>query len=211
MFEAVQEVEIAPIRRYDCSPHLNHPERIMRKKLQLIPACLLASIFVHQSSLAQPPEMPKPGPEHKRLGYFVGNWTSEGEMKPSDWGPGGKVTSTDKCEWFDGHYAVVCHSEGKCPMGATKSLGITSYSNEEKVYTWYGVDNMGMTMTSVPRGTFAGDTYTYTNEGMMGGKKMKMRVIIKELSPTAYTFTMDTQGADGKWARTMESKYTKVK
>jgi hypothetical protein len=170
-------------------------------------AAIVASSFV----FAQPPEMPKPAPEHKRLGYFVGNWTSEGEMKPSEWGPGGKVTSTDKCEWFDGGYAVVCHSTGKCPMGATKSLGISSYSAEEKVYTWYGLDNMGMTMTSVPHGKLAGDTWTYHNEGKMGGKTMKMRVTIKELSPTSYSFTMDSEGADGKWNRMMESKYTKVK
>ena len=45
----------------------------------------------------------------------------------------------------------------------------------------------------------------------MGGKKMKTRVIIKELSPTAYTFTMEMQGPDGKWAPMMESKSTKSK
>ena len=33
----------------------------------------------------------------------------------------------------------------------------------------------------------------------MGGKKYKSRVIIKELSPTSYSFKMDMQGPDGKW------------
>lgn len=183
----------------------------MKKTPLSVAACTATALLAVQFAVAAPPEMPKPGPEHQRLGYFVGNWTSTGEMKPSDWGPGGKITSTDKCEWFEGHYAVVCHSKGQCPMGATQSIGISSYSTEEKVYTWYGLDNMGMTMTSVPHGTFADGTYTYTNEGMMGGKKMKMRVVIKELSPTSYSFTMDTEGADGKWARMMESKYTKAK
>ena len=183
----------------------------MKNPLKLLSTCALVSVFASQFAAAAPPEMPKPGPEHQRLGYFVGQWKSEGEMKPSEMGPGGKVTSTDKCEWFEGRYAVVCHSQGQCPMGATKSLGISSYSAEEKVYTWYGLDNMGMTMTSVPRGAYADGTYTYTNEGMMGGKKMKMRVMIKELSPTAYTFAMDMEGPDGKWNRMMDSKYTKVK
>jgi hypothetical protein len=94
--------------------------------------------------------------------------------------------------------------------GASKSIGILGYSTEEKVYTYYGVDNTNMTMASVPRGTLQGGTWTYNDEGMMGGKKFKTRVTIKEVSPTVYTFQMEMQGPDGKWAPMMESKNTKV-
>lgn len=160
---------------------------------------------------AQEPAAPRPGPEHQRLGYFVGNWSTEGEMKPSEMGPGGKMTSTETCEWFEGKFSVVCHGQGQSPWGPGKSIGIMSYSPEAKAYTYYGVDNTGMTMASVPRGTVKGDTWTYDDESMMGGKKVKTRVTIKELSPTAYTFKMETQGADGKWAPLMESKATKTK
>ena len=66
-------------------------------------------------------------------------------------------------------------------MGASKSIGILGYSPEEKVYTYYGVDNTNMTMASVPKGTVQGKTWTYNDESMMGGKKMKTRVTIKEL------------------------------
>jgi len=163
------------------------------------------------AAAAQAPQPPKPGPEHERLSYFVGKWTGEGEMKPGPMGPGGKMTSSDNCDWFDGHFAVICHSEGKSPMGSSKSLGILSYSPEEKVYTYYSVDNTGMTMATVPHGTVQGSTWTYTDEGMMGGKKMKSRVTIKEDSPTAYTFTMEMQGPDGKWMPVMASKNTKAK
>lgn len=183
----------------------------MKKAIKFDPVCAFALLLAAQFACAQAPDMPKPGAEHQRLGYFVGNWTSEGEMKASEMGPGGKITSTDKCEWFEGHYAVICHSQGNGPAGAMKSLGILSYNPNEKVYTYYGVDNMGMTMGTVPRGTLQGDTWTYTDESTMGGQTMKTRVIIKELSPTAYTFVMDMQGPDGKWGRIMQSKYTKVK
>ena len=77
---------------------------------------------------AQEPAAPKPGPEHQRLGYFVGNWTTEGEMKPSEIGPGGKMTSTEKCEWFEGKFSVVCHGQGQSPWGPGKSIGMMSYS-----------------------------------------------------------------------------------
>jgi hypothetical protein len=162
-----------------------------------------------QIAAAQGQQPAKPGPEHERLGYFVGKWTAEGEIKPGPMGPGGRMTTTDTCEWFEGRYSVICRSEGSTPTGSTKSIGILGYSAEEKVYTYYGVDNSNMTMASVPRGTVRGDTWTYTDEGTMGGKKVKSRVTIKELSPTSYTFRMEMQGPDGKWMPMMESKNTK--
>jgi Protein of unknown function (DUF1579) len=187
----------------------------MKRRVALLTGCVSLCFVVLPlvaSASAQAPPPPKPGPEHQRLAYFVGSWTAEGEMKPGPMGPGGKMTSKETCEWYDGHFSVICHSEGKSPMGATKGIGILSYSPEEKVYTYYGTDSSGtMTMTSVPKGTVQGDTWTYTDESLMGGQKVKSRVIIKELSPKEYTFTMELQGPDGKWAPMMQSKQTKVK
>ena len=180
------------------------------KSVRLI-ACVGTVVGFQVVATAQAPPMPKPGPEHQRLAYFVGKWTGEGEMKPGPMGPGGKMSTTDTCDWFDGHFAVVCHSDGKSPMGQMKSIGIIGYSPEEKVYTYYSVDNTGMTMATVPHGTVQGKKWTYTDESMMGGKKVKSRVTINEDSPTAYTFTMEMQGPDGNWAPVMESKNTKAK
>ena len=158
---------------------------------------------------AQGGQPPKPGPEHERLGYFVGQWVGEGEYKAGPMGPGGKTTGRDSCEWFDGRYSLICHSEGTSPMGSEKSYYFLGYNTDEKVYTYYGVNNSGMDMTTVPKGTVKGDTWTYFDESMMGGKKVKSRVIIKELSPTSYTFKMDMQGPDGKWIPLVETRNTK--
>jgi hypothetical protein len=179
----------------------------MKRPLNIFTTFAVVSAVGMQVAAAQ---ASKPGPEHARLGYFVGKWTSEGEMKPGPMGPGGKMTSTDSCEWFEGRFSVICRGEGKTPMGPTKNIGILGYSPEEKVYTYYGVDNTNMTMASVPKGTVRGDTWTYTDESMMGGQKVKSRVILKELSPTQYTFRLEFQGPDGKWMPAMESKNTKV-
>jgi hypothetical protein len=176
----------------------------------MLAVCGVVSAAGVQLAAAQAPPAPKPGSEHARLGYFVGKWAAEGEIKPGPMGPGGKMTSTDNCEWFEGRFSVICRSEGTTPMGPSKSIGILGYSAEEKVYTYYGVDNTNMTMASVPRGTVQGETWTYTDEGMMGGQKFKTRVTIKELSPTSYTFRMEMQGPDGKWMPMVESKNSKT-
>jgi hypothetical protein len=165
--------------------------------------CLAATL-----SAQAPPG--KPGPEHEKLGYFVGKWTSEGEMKPSPFGPGGKTTMTETCAWFEGRFVVVCHSEGKSPMGPAKGIAIMSYSTEEKAYTYYAADSMGMSMATVPHGSMQGDTWTYTDESMMGGQKVKSRFTMKVQSPTAYTFSWEAQGSDGKWMSIMEGKATKT-
>jgi len=120
------------------------------------------------------------------------------------------MSGNDVCEWFDGGFAVVCRTEGKGPMGPTKSLGIMGYSTEEKAYTYYGLDNGPMTMATVPRGTVQAGTWTYTDESMMGGKKVKSRYVMKELSPTAYTFKWEVLGEDGAWQTLVEGKSTKA-
>ncbi len=180
----------------------------MRTKLVNLAVCLVVSSSL---ALAQAPgEKPKPGPEHKRLGYFVGKWITEGETKPSPFMPGGKMTNRDTCEWFDGGFAVLCRSEGKGPMGPTKALGILGYSTEEKAYTYYGLDNSPMDMATVPRGTVQDGTWVYNDESKMGGKMVKSRYTINETSPTSYTFKWELLGEDGAWQTLFEGKSTKT-
>ncbi len=182
----------------------------MRRRCVPWVAPMLLVLFA-TAALAQAPAALKPGPEHERLGYFVGTWTGEITMKEGPLGPGGKMTTTDHCEWFEGKFAVVCRSEGTGPTGPAKGLAIFGYSTEEKVYTYYSVDNSGMAMTTVSRGTLQGDTWTYTDRGEMGGRKFESRVVVKQLSPDVYTFRMEIQGEDGKSNTVFDGKCTRKK
>lgn len=181
----------------------------MRNRLAGMAVGVVTLAVVGVASPQAPPQ--KPGPEHEKLGYFVGKWTSEGTMSPSPFGPGGKMTSVDTCEWFDGRFAVVCRYEGKGPMGPTKGLGIMGYSADQKVYTYYGLDNSPMTMTSVARGTVQGDTWSYTDESTFGGQKITSRYTLQIASPDAYAFKWEMQGLDGKWMTVAEGKTTRAK
>jgi hypothetical protein len=176
----------------------------MRRRHLLSIGVMAMAVATAGLVVAQVPEAPKPTPEHAKLGFFVGNWSGDGEMKPSPFGPGGKMKTTDRCEWWDGKFAVVCHNEGTSPMGPMKGLGILSYNADEKVYTYYGVDNTGMTMMNVPRGTVNGKTWTYTGEDKMGGVVVKSRYTIQELSPTSQSFKWEIQGEGGAWTTVAE-------
>ena len=175
----------------------------------------LALPFMAAGSLvcAAEPQMPKPGPEQQRLAFFLGEWTSDGEIKPSEvMGAGGKITSHMKCEWFDTGYVLACRSTGRMPIGATKQQSFTAYNAQKKIYTYYTVDavsGMGVMAGDVPTGTVNGDTWTYNTEEEVGGKSVKSRVVIKELSPTQYTFGMDMKIGEGQWIHILDSTYTK--
>lgn len=178
-------------------------EDIMRNQ---IPALCLGAIVIGVA-FAQAPEAPKPGPEHKALSYFAGRWTSESEMKPGPYGPGGKMTSQDTCEWFAGGFQLVCRSQGKGPMGPTSSMGVLTYSLADKAYTYYGIDSMGSSELS--KGTHSGKTWTFTSKSNMRGESFNSRYTIVETSPTSYTFKWDTSPDGTKWSTMMEGKTTK--
>jgi hypothetical protein len=153
-------------------------------------------------------EAPKPGPEVKKLGYFVGNWTTEGEIKQNPFMPSGKMTSTSKCEWFPGGFHVVCHDDGKAPMGAMHGLGIMAYNPEEKAYTYAGIDNSGMSVAA--KGQVEGNNWTYTSEDKMGGKTYHGRYSMVTASPDSYTFKYESSEDGSNWMTIMEGKATKA-
>jgi len=159
------------------------------------------------SAAAQAPQAPKPGPEQKVIGYFAGKWTSEGEMKPGPFGPGGKMTSTDTCEWFAGGFHLVCRGQGSGAMGPMTTLGILAYNPAEKAYTFHGIDSTGMVDYS--KGKKSGNTWTFASKSEMNGKPFHSRYTMVEASPTSYTFKWDTSEDGTKWTTVMQGKSTK--
>jgi hypothetical protein len=158
-----------------------------------------------------PPAPPQPGPAQAKLAFFAGRWTSDAEMKPGPMGPGGKMTGTDTCEWFAGGFHVVCRGEGHSPMGDMKNLGILGYDSERQRYTYYGIDNSGMGSGDMAYGQVSGDTWNWEGESMMGGKPVKFRYTVKQLSPDSYSFQLDMSMDGGPWATSMMGTETRVK
>jgi len=59
-------------------------------------AVAAACLILAAAALAQ--QASKPGPDHKKLDVFAGNWMIDGEIKPGSMGPGGKITEYERCE-----------------------------------------------------------------------------------------------------------------
>ena len=175
------------------------------KKLILVLGTLLAATFAFAQL-----EMPKPGPEHKKLDYFVGHWTSDGDMKPGPMGPGGKFTMEENSEWMDGGYFVVIHSKysgGGMPSGT--GIAFMGYDTNDKMYTYDEFNSMGEADHS--KGMVDGDNWTWTSDMKMGPQTMKGRFSMKILSATSYTYKFEISQDGKEWTLVMEGKNTKVK
>lgn len=168
---------------------------------------MFASTLLLATMATAQTQPPKPGPEIKKLDVFVGSWTLEGTMKPGSMGPGGTMTETEKCEWMEGGFYVVCHSDYKSTMGDGVGLSVLGYSTDDKAYTYREFNSFGEFDDS--RGTLDGDTWTWTSDEKMGGTTMKGRFIMKMISTTAYTFTFDMSQDGTKWSTVMDGKGVK--
>ena len=155
-------------------------------------------------SLAQaPPEPPKPGPEHKKLEYFLGTWKTEGEIKANEFLPAGKTVSTETATLGPGGFYVESRAEGQ--FGTR--LAIIGYDSHAKVYTSYYANSGGMVGTAT--GTVNGNTWTWMVEDKYAGKSIKGRTTVTILSPTQYTSKYEMADGKGGYTTILEGKATK--
>ncbi len=168
-------------------------------------AALLVTIFVTAAFAQMGP--PKPGPELKKLDYFVGTWNATGDIKASPMGPGGPMTMQADAKWMDGGFFVVMNNSYKSPMGDGTGMSFMGYDPQEKVYTYSEFNSSGEAFQA--KGTIDGDTWTWTSEMKMGPQTIKNRYIEKILSPTSYTFKFEMSPDGTTWNTVMEGKATK--
>lgn len=173
----------------------------------------LATVMLALSSLvafAQSPAPPKPGAEQKNIDYFNGKWKLDGEFKPGPWGPGGKMTETENNVWMDGGFFLVSHVDFKSAMGDGTGLSVTGYDPRIKKYTYDEYNSVGEIEHAT--GIFDGTTWTWSSDEDFGGQKMKAHFIVKELSPTSYSFKFEMAPQNSETFNTiMEGKATKSK
>src|ERR1051326_9450696 len=102
-------------------------------------AVILICGFTSLLRAQAPPAPPKPGPEHKKLEYFVGKWTVESEIKANKYMPAGKGVSTETCTLGPGGFYTESLAEGHVPT----RLAIIAYDSHAKPHTSYYANGLG--------------------------------------------------------------------
>jgi hypothetical protein len=178
-------------------------------KLSVSALSVFLVLFALVIRAQEPPSAPKPGPEHGKLAYFVGKWVSEADVRPSAFGPGGKFTYTESCDWLPGKFAILCKSEGNMMGGEYHGLSVMSYDTGERSYVYFETNNWGENVYS--RGSVEGDTWTWTNQSEMNGKTVRGRFILKRVSEDSATFSFDMGMGSDPFALVMQGKQTRQK
>ena len=176
------------------------------KRRATIFTCVTLLLGIALSARGQTEE-PKPAPELRKLDYFAGTWTAQGEIKPGPMGPGGKFTGTNRVRWMDGGFFLVTHSEFHGAMGKGAETAYMGYDGNDKTYTYDSYNTLGE--ADHARGNLDGNTWTWLSETRMGAQTMKGRLTIKVRSARAYDFKFETSPDGATWTTVLEGKDTK--
>ena len=156
-------------------------------------------------------EMPKPAPEIERLGGMLyGRWDTEEKHEPSEMLPqGGAGKGLETVRPGPGGLSLISEYKSEGPMGIFSGVGITTWNPAEKAYHIHWTDNSGPGVF-VLTGKWEGKDLVFTASDMMAGKKIYARHAFTEITPTTFTYTIDTGSAPNQLKRNMTIKYTKI-
>ena len=152
-------------------------------------------------------QAPKPGPEQERLQPFVGNWTLDGEVKESPFGPAGKLTGTDRVESLGGFF-IQRNFRFKLPQGEIRGVHVFGYDALKKTYVGSAYNTAGAyaTMTA----TVSGNTWTFNGSGVGGGKPFHERCTVTFGTGNASYAVACDASTDGKtWSPSLAGQATR--
>lgn len=152
---------------------------------------------------------PDAGPELQRLGWLVGNWKLDGESKGSPFIPSGKVSATIDAQWFSGGSQLLCLYNIMYPNGPVEELSVYGYDPEAKAYWNYDFDSTGL--NSVGKVVLKDGSWTHVWDFKVGGKPVRMRLVLSDITPNGCAWKNDYSMAGGPWTPLAEGKAIKVK
>lgn len=169
-------------------------------------AAIILSCGFTALSLAQaPPEPPKPGPEHKKLEYFVGTWKTEGEVKANPYMPAGKSVGTQTTTLGPGGFFLEGRAEGE---NYPTTHGITAYDSHANLYTTFYASSAGLVGGGT--GTVDGNTWTWMLEDKWLGEAFKGRTTVTVKSASQFTAKYEYLDPKGSYVTLVESTATRV-
>ena len=170
-----------------------------RSSVAVILICGFTALLLAQAPAAPP----KPGPEHKKLEYFVGKWTVESEIKANEFVPAGKTVGTETNTLGAGGFYGESRAEGQ--LGTR--FGFIAYDSHAKVYTSHYANSGGLVGTAI--GSVNGNTWTWMVEDKFAGNAIKGRTTITMSSPTQYIAKYEMADEKGGYTTILEGKATK--
>jgi hypothetical protein len=141
----------------------------------------------------------------KKLNVFVGTWKS---VNTSAGGPAISAIST--IAWSANGLYLIADQIVTIGDKKTNNLSIYSYNQEHDVYKLSLVGVPGMAPFSIPV-SYKSDMLIYSSDYTDGsGKKMYNRTLNTFISPTLYTYQVQSSTDSINWTTSMEGRTVKV-
>jgi hypothetical protein len=120
-------------------------------------------------------EAPRPGPEHAKLGVFIGKWINEGETVRTADAPSSRIVTSDVYEWIPGRFAVLHTAYGRIGDMDVGGVEILGYDPEAGKYTSHFFDSQGHVTVDEPihddgKWVWSGERIRTTSEFSEDGK-----------------------------------------
>jgi Protein of unknown function (DUF1579) len=151
----------------------------------------------------------KPGPEHKGLEHFVGNWKCDVKCWMDPNGAPNESHGTAKMTWIMNGRFIQEDFQGEIMGKPFHGRSVLGYNNQKRSYQSVWFDDMN---TSMFTSEGKGDRKMITLEGKnscpaTGRTDIPMKIVLRVLGPDKHSFEM-FDGSKGN-ARTMEIIYTR--
>jgi hypothetical protein len=162
-----------------------------------------------QEMMRKVEEAGKPGPGHKALEHYVGNWKCDVKCWMDPNGPAQQSQGTSKVSWIMGGRYLQEDFQGQMMGKPFSGRVVLTFNNVKQTYqsVWFDDINTALFTTEGK-----GDRQCIILEGKgscpgTGETDIPMRVVLRVLSPDKHTFEM----LDGRqnYAKTMEITYTR--
>jgi hypothetical protein len=151
--------------------------------------------------------MPKPAPEMSEMRALIGTWTTDEAFEASAMGPAGAGAGTNTVRSGPGGFSVLMEQRSKGSLGAFSGHGVYTWDPGQKAFRTAWVDSMTPGLQT-ETGHKEGDTLVFTGESMMAGKKVKVRDVWSDFTPTSHTLTSYSDDGSGE-KKVMTVKFTK--
>jgi hypothetical protein len=139
---------------------------------RIVVVSALAAALAVMTLQAQTP-VSKPGPEHKKLLIWVGDWNYEAESQATPLGPAGKSVGKSTVRSVLGGYFVEWRGEEKGPAGNLRWYEVDGWDAKNKTYFWKSFGSDGSFQSTVY--SIDGTKVSYSGTVILKDKEYKMR------------------------------------
>jgi hypothetical protein len=164
---------------------------------------VLQRIFVTSNTQSS---QTRPGPEHRKLGVFLGKWHTTGEVAATESTAAAKVDSIDIYEWYPGEFFLVHDADSRVGDDAIKSMEIIGYDAERRCYVAPFFDSTGGFGTEEIR--LDGNTWTWRGSNVMGVKEHRCIAVVSDDGKTV-TARHEKSDDGNNWTLWMDVTLTK--